>query len=368
MLLRRIIHRERFFDLSLVQYARYVKRRVEAHNRAHPNNRIQHTIKPLPDDQLGRPRARISVGFERATPEVTAMVVGSYERTRITRISGARRLRALLIAVFYALVVATLVTQLGAPALGASVMFAFVTLVFVYLLSVGDEVYEQLFAMYGDIDGVPLVRSLSLWEPARPPALASALSEVDKALLNAPRVSIAEHVDGHEGKIVARVRHADHVVYAPLSKRPCAYYELRVYEISGLMGVLRQREPFVIEDETGALRVEPMAAQLSVEVDCTREYAWTAIPMSLREMLRKLYSEEEVRRRDAKPPRHVWISEGVIEDGEEVAAMGPSILQPDPDAAINHGGYRAQPPDRRALVHSDRAPLLVSDNPQCRSA
>ena len=58
----------------------------------------------------------------------------------------------------------------------------------------------------------------------------------------------------------------------------------------------------------------------------------------------------------------------MIEAGEEVAAMGPSVMQADPDGVMDIGGYRAQLPERRALVHSDRAPLIVSDNPACRSA
>ena len=59
------------------------------------------------------------------------------------------------------------------------------------------------------------------------------------------------------------------------------------------------------------------------------------------------------------------IEEGALEEGERVAVIGHAIDEPDPDAVLELGGYRSQAAERRCLVHADRAPLLISDNPAC---
>ena len=200
---------------------------------------------------------------------------------------------------------------------------------------------------------------------------------IDRALRDTPRAAIATlgEQGGEEfGKIVGRVRHGTRLLRAPASGRPCAHWEVRVHRAKRegegwspwlLVGWYRQREPFFIDDDTGWVRVDPAGAEISVEADDVRESPWAQLPEELRELMEETWSESS----DGNPGRDPFpestrlrVEEGVLEEGELVAAHGRWIFEPDPEAIPELGGYRGQVPARLCLVHVPGSPLRVSDS------
>ncbi|MCA9716796.1 MAG: hypothetical protein H6713_28005 [Myxococcales bacterium] len=228
----------------------------------------------------------------------------------------------------------------------------------------------ELLKLLGSANGQALVRLPSNTE--REDARA-----IDDPLKAAARVSVAAHASSESGKIVGALRHDDAEVLAPISGRPCVYYELYVFESKRRwhgwdewerVGALRQREPFFIEDDSGRVRVNPTGAKISTLADAECTDLWDELPALLRAMIEDsgVYSESALRDRRLDPTRfRLRIEEGALEEGERVAVIGHAIDEPDPDAVLELGGYRSQAAERRCLVHADRAPLLISDNPAC---
>ncbi|MCA9714876.1 MAG: hypothetical protein KC468_09335 [Myxococcales bacterium] len=362
-----VAHRERPFKPELARYVADIEAAVNAHLRAHPDALIRGHARLVQTSEGGRARVRLTHAF------VGQLVVELVEDDGCTRITGARVRRRLglvfaLFVVALVIIVAALTAASGdvwsslslivAPALMGSVL--------IYGNSpAGEESVARLLALCGRVDGRPILGRASRPPETRPSESGGRTARVDAALRAAPRVTSDGYRHG-EGKVVGRVRRGGEAVRALASGRPCAYYELRVHESreSGwtYMGTLRQREPFFVEDETGRLRVAPSGATISTRFDHGETYLWSELPGALRRVLEEqaLCTAAAIAER-----RWLWIEEGVLEDGESVAVMGASRDEPDPDAELDRGGYRAHAPGRRCLVHAERAPLLVSDHPTC---
>ncbi len=241
------------------------------------------------------------------------------------------------------------------------------------------ERVDELLALFGVARSVPLIyRSAAALRSVSPPKL-----EQQRARLRAsPRVSLAEHAAGEGGKVVGRVCRDRAVLRAPASGRACVHYELELYESRWTMedetelwsewlrvAVFRQREPFLIEDETGRARVEPAGATIAVEQDFFHECSWPDIPRDVWALLEghSALSRHEHSLRTKRPERYrLRIAEGVFEEGEELAALGRWIEELDPEEPEGLGGYRRQPASRRCLVHARDSPLVLSDRPEDR--
>ncbi len=352
-------HRARPFDLSLEKYVEGVRAAVDERARATGDD-----LELQLEDEPGGDRAQLTVRDAGARTRVVVTLEARDGGTRVVEARVGWRVR--------------LAYQL--PTLAPTVLLAFVgagwgvlawtqlclsVLVLLYTRTITYPSLRRvapLAELFGEIGDEAIVSDPRA--PARMLPAAEPLGPVDAALHAAPSTSIEQHQGGEPGRIAGRIRHGDRVVRAPLSERVCAYWELRVSEPALPIGKLRQREPFVIEDASGRLHVSPAEAQISAETDRVVEYRWHELRGSLRDLVSRLYSPSELRARDRRPHAYtLTIEEGVIEEGEEIAVLGHSILQHDPDASFELGGYRAQAQDRRCLVHSARAPLLVSDNP-----
>ncbi len=241
------------------------------------------------------------------------------------------------------------------------------------------ERVDELLALFGIQRAVPLIyRSAAALRSVSPPRL-----EQQRARLRAaPRVSLAEHAAGEEGKVVGRVLRDRAVLQAPASGRACVHYELELYESRWTrkddeelwsewlrVAVFRQREPFLIEDATGRVRVEPEGATIAVEQDFFHECSWPEIPRAVWSLLERqsTLSRHEHGLRIRRPDRYrLRVAEGVFEEGQELAALGRWIEEIDPEEREALGGYRKQPASRRCLVHASGSPLVLSDRPEDR--
>ncbi|MCB9755056.1 MAG: hypothetical protein H6713_34395 [Myxococcales bacterium] len=228
----------------------------------------------------------------------------------------------------------------------------------------------ELLELLGSANGQALVRFPIDTED-------DAARAIDGRLRAAARVSVATHALDESRKIVGTLRRDEAEVHALVSGRPCVYYELYVFESRRRwrgwdewehVGTLRQRAPFFVEDDSGRVRVNPTGARISTLTDAACTHTWDQLPAPLRAMIEHsgVYSESALRERRARPNKvRLRIEEGALEEGERVAVLGHAIDEPDPDGVLELGGYRGQTPERRCLVHADRAPLLISDNPSC---
>ena len=233
---------------------------------------------------------------------------------------------------------------------------------------------DELLDLFGSARSRALVRRRPERALAIPDDTAPA---IDRALRDTPRAAIAtlgEQRGEEFGKIVGRVRPGTRALRAPASGRACAHWELRVHRVERegggwspwlLVGWYRQREPFFIDDDTGWVRVDPADAEISVEADDIRESPWAQLPEELRERLEETRSESQrgTPGRDPFPESTLLrVEEGILEEGELVAAHGRWIVEPDPEAIPELGGYRGQVPARLCLVHVPGSPLRVSDS------
>lgn len=237
-----------------------------------------------------------------------------------------------------------------------------------------NQELDEFLELFGNAGARALVRR----RPERALAIPDDTTPaIDRALRDTPRAAIATlgEQGGEEfGKIVGRVRHGTRMLQAPASGRPCAHWELRVHmakrEGEGwspwlLVGWYRQREPFFIDDDTGWVRVDPVGAEISVEADDVRESPWAQLPEELRELMEETWIESSGGDPGGDPfpeSARLRVEEGVLEEGELVAAHGRWIVEPDPEAIPELGGYRGQIPDRLCLVHVPGSPLRVSDS------
>ncbi len=249
-----------------------------------------------------------------------------------------------------------------------------------WALDQANQEFDELLELFGSTGARALVRR----RPERALAIPDDTAPtIDRALRDTPRAAIATlgEQGGEEfGKIVGRVRHGTRMLQAPASGRPCAHWEVRVHmakrEDEGwspwlLVGWYRQREPFFIDDDTGWVRVDPVGAEISVEADDIRESPWAQLPEELRELMEETWIESSGGDPGGNPfpeSARLRVEEGVLEEGEFVAAHGRWIVEPDPEAIPELGGYRGQVPARLCLVHVPGSPLRVSDSLLARDA
>ncbi len=165
------------------------------------------------------------------------------------------------------------------------------------------------------------------------------------------------------GKIVGNARPVGDVLTAPISQRPCVFFEVSVVENHGkssstiiheLQGV-----PFYVEDASGRAVVDPRGADVVLEQDYSTSSGTLddATPI-----------EEEFLRRHNKEPRG-WVfnkslsyRESIIAIGEQVAVLGSGVREPDPDAPPTQD-YRGAMPTRLRLTNSRVHKLVISDLP-----
>lgn len=195
--------------------------------------------------------------------------------------------------------------------------------------------------------------------------IGSRLFRSDRAALAAiagrARIRIAEAREGDAARVTGRVTRIAGPLEAPLSKRPCAYWEVAVREgpIGSFRAVARRHQGTraVIEDGSGRAVIDLGAARVAVHRDHAASSNALAGPD---EGMRRWLSDVGLL---ASLPRgfdltSLEASEGVIAAGEVVTVLGRARWEVDPDEAPS---LRGPPPRRLCLEPDDEGELLVTD-------
>ena len=191
-----------------------------------------------------------------------------------------------------------------------------------------------------------------------------------RTLRRATRRPISEIKDGEFAKVVGRLRLAETPpLEAPLTSRPCAYFEVKVEErqSSGrsshwetIVQTMESQETIFVEDDSGKALVTLAAPQVVLHMDTHLESGFLndASPRLEAFLARHGHSSEG------------WVfnktiryTEGVLEEGEQVAVLGHCVWEPDPDPpAGGHGaGYREMPM-RLHITDAGEEQMIVSDD------
>ncbi len=194
-----------------------------------------------------------------------------------------------------------------------------------------------------------------------------------RKLRKAPRLPIAEVKEGQLAKVVGTLRLAEEPpLEAPLSGRPCAYFEVKVEErrssgkSSHWVTVIKEYESqqrIFVEDDSGKALVSMMAPKMVLTMDAHYESGFLndASPRLEEFLARHGHSSE-----GWVFNKSIRYKEGVLEPGELVAVLGRGSWEPDPDPPPGGGatgGYRDMPLRLhvREAVDDDR--MLMSDDP-----
>jgi hypothetical protein len=183
---------------------------------------------------------------------------------------------------------------------------------------------------------------------------------------------IDKAVSGQVTKLVGKLVPVAPPILAPLSGKPCAFYEVVVEEWrrTGRSGsyvrVIHETngQDFLLEDATGRAFVRIAGAQTVVVRDGKfKSGTFNDASPTLQTFLDKHGRKSTGLLGFNKGMRYY---EGVFEPGETVTVVGVAAREHDPDPAAGFAGYREQP-TRVIMARAGEQPLLVSDDPSVRS-
>jgi hypothetical protein len=153
---------------------------------------------------------------------------------------------------------------------------------------------------------------------------------------------------------------------APLTGRPCAYYEAIVeeYRSTGKRGswypVIREQQgqDFLLDDGQGTARVIMAHASVALVKDT---HFRSGLFQDATPVLEQFLARHGRQSQGWLFNKNLRYREGAIEAGELVAVCGAGVHEPDPDPRAASGGYREQAM-RLVLTARPDAPLYVSDD------
>lgn len=195
----------------------------------------------------------------------------------------------------------------------------------------------------------------------------SEAAKIRRALRAARRVPIAEVREGEVVRVTGRVRGVSELLRAPLSGRPCVFFEVTVeeYRSSGKSGrwvrILREQEAmdFLVEDGTGKALVRADGMRVLAQRD--HEQSSGTFNDATPEL------EAFLARHGEKSTgwifnRRLRYREGIFEPGETVTVLGEAHWEQDPDPETAGTGYR-DVPKRLVLRPRPQGPVIASDEP-----
>lgn len=177
-----------------------------------------------------------------------------------------------------------------------------------------------------------------------------------RLLRKTPRVAIRDLQEGEPVRIVGTVQPLEEVE-APISGRPCAYYEVVVEEkVGGKHKYWRQRAretsgvAFAVDDGTGAAYVDPSAARVVLSFDHSTR-SGTFDDANERET-------SFLARHGVSPTGWIFnkalrYKEGVLEAGETIAVLGVPARMASGDASSS--------PFHVRMIGTLDGPLLLCD-------
>jgi hypothetical protein len=160
--------------------------------------------------------------------------------------------------------------------------------------------------------------------------------------------------DAQEGALVSvigRVTPPEHPVFAPLSKRPCAFWQVRVMHVHGEVeedkGFDHAPGGFAIEDATGSARVVTQHVESLLREDFHTNPDPDATEDAAYALLRRLHIDYHKR---------LVLLESILTPGTLVEVCG--VARREQDASSGDAGLRDNPM-RLVLDAPDDAPLYV---------
>ena len=193
----------------------------------------------------------------------------------------------------------------------------------------------------------------------------SEAKRVKRALAAAPITAVATLLEGDTVRVVGTLLRGPRTLTAPLSRRPCAAYLLRVREQrhKSWKEIIRESDAveFAVDDGSGTVLVRPGNFELGLEDDHTeRTGFWSDASESVNEYLLARGESAD----DALGFKRVLqFNEAVLEEGERVAVWATVTLETDPAATGAGEGYRDRP-KRKVLVEPADGAMLLSDAPK----
>lgn len=199
-------------------------------------------------------------------------------------------------------------------------------------------------------------------------AFFSEAAKIRRAFKQAKRVSIAEARSGEIVKIVGRVRPIGDLLRAPLTDRPCVFFEATVeeYRSSGKSGswvqIVRDTEAvdFLVEDGTGRALVQTVSMKVLPVKDTELRSGFLNDASAKLEAFLAKHGRSSQGWLFNKSLRY---KEGVFEPGETVSILGQVRWEHDPDPVEAGSGYRDSPKRLVVSAPDDARQLLASDEP-----
>lgn len=197
----------------------------------------------------------------------------------------------------------------------------------------------------------------------------SARGRAKRALRKAPRVPIARARDGELAKLGGTLRLADAPVTAPLTGRPCAFYQTTVEQRRGSGNSSRWVKIIDERDFSKALWIDDGTGQALVELVCPQ------VVLTMDNHFSSGFLSDAGPELEAFLARHGeasqgWVfnktlryREGMLEEGERVTVLGLCRWEPDPDPAAASGAGFRQQAMRLRVVCPAGGELLLSDDP-----
>ncbi len=191
-----------------------------------------------------------------------------------------------------------------------------------------------------------------------------------RALSNTERQAIGDAPEGTRIKVAGTLRFSGDPIYAPLSGRPCAAWQVVIqeYRSHGKGGSYHtivddhQMVDFILEDGSGRAIVRASYGQLALAKDA--RFSSGTFDDAPPELERFLADRGKSSVGMLGFNKKMKYREGILEQGETVSVVGSGQWEPDPDpdAASRGGGYRSAA-QRLLVTATAEGELLVSDDP-----
>jgi hypothetical protein len=203
------------------------------------------------------------------------------------------------------------------------------------------------------------------------PKLFGRKARLRRKLRSAERRAIRDLADvGRGPHRIAGMVVADTPLIAPLSGRPCVFYETRVIRAVGLgldpwdvtyqVAVEKRCVPFLVDDGTGSAVVDAGHAELLLGTDVDRwSHGRDADPPAESAFLARFGQ----RRRGLLFEKRLHFTESIIEVGERIAVMGSAVHDP-ARSPSDDSPYRQHhtAPRQCRVVRSSQSSLIITDD------
>ena len=164
---------------------------------------------------------------------------------------------------------------------------------------------------------------------------------------------------GAVGRVVGTVRTHERVLRAPLSGRPCVYYEVIVEAITttGLRLCFTDCDavPFALEDDSGRAIIDPWGSEVSAAFDHTEELSEYGVATPEQAAL---FTRHD---RAGEHAGAMLFREALLVEGERVTVVGTAQRAPDLRSRVEVD-YRAAPPLQLRIVTTDAVPLSIASH------